>query len=82
MPAPVANHVQAAEATTREIDVAVRDLLAKALDRARDVLQARRADFEAGVKLLLERETLTADDFPPIRSKAAAEPRLSIVPAV
>jgi len=81
MPVPVANHVQAAEITTREIDIAVRDLLAKAFERAREVLQARRGDFEAGVKLLLDRETLTADDFPPIRSKPAAEPHLSVVPA-
>ncbi|HYA05420.1 MAG TPA: cell division protein FtsH, partial [Xanthobacteraceae bacterium] len=77
-----AEHIQAAEVTTREIDVAVRDLLSRALDRAGEVLKARRADLDAGVDLLLKRETLTADDFPPIRSaKAPAEPRLSVVPA-
>jgi len=76
MPAPMASHVQAAEITTREIDVAVRDLLAKAFERAREILQARRTDLDAGAQLLLKRETLTADDFPPIRTaKAATEPR-------
>jgi len=39
--------VQAAEVTTREIDVAVHDLLGAALDRACDVLQKRRTDLEA-----------------------------------
>ena len=81
MPAPVASHVQAAEITTREIDVAVRDLLGKAFDRARDILQTRRADLEAGAQLLLKRETLTADDFPPIHVARAAEPRLTVLPA-
>ncbi len=82
MPAPMASHVQAAEITTREIDVAVRDLLAKAFDRAREILQKRRGDLDAGAELLLKRETLTADDFPPIRSPCPpTEPRLTVVPA-
>jgi len=81
MPAPLASHVQAAEVTTREIDVAVRDLLAKAFERAREILQTRRADLDAGAALLLKRETLTADDFPPIRSARPAEPRLVELPA-
>ena len=65
---PIANHVQAAEVTAREIDVAVRDLLGRAFDRACEVLRTRRADLDAGVDLLLKRETLTVDDFPAIRS--------------
>jgi len=74
---PTANPVQAAEVTSREIDIAVRDLLRKALDRACEILRARRGDLDAGADLLLKRETLTADDFPPIRSaRVAAEPRL------
>jgi cell division protease FtsH len=82
MPAPIASHVQAAEITTREIDVAVRDLLAKAFERAREILQTRRGDLDAGVELLLKQETLTADDFPPIRSgRTQTEPRLATVPA-
>ena len=79
---PAGNHVQAAELTTREIDVAVRDLLDRAFERAGEILQSRRGDLDAGVDLLLKRETITADDFPPIRSaKIPAEPRLPVVPA-
>ena len=70
---PGGGHVQAAEVTTREIDVAVRELLGRALDRARDILQRRRTDLDAGASLLLKRETLTADDFPAIRSIKAPE---------
>ncbi len=78
---PHASQVQAAEATSREIDVAVRDLLSKALHRAADVLQTRRSDLEAGAALLLERETLTANDFPALRAPGKpAPPRLARVP--
>jgi cell division protease FtsH len=77
---PGGGHVQAAEVTTREIDVAVRELLGRALDRARDILQRRRTDLDAGASLLLKRETLTADDFPAIRSIKA--PELRPVPAL
>ena len=78
---PTGNHVQAAEVTTREIDIAVRDLLAAAVDRAREILQKRHADLDAGASLLLKRETLTADDFPAIRPTGAADPRLVAAPA-
>ncbi len=89
---PAGDHVQAAELTTREIDVAVRDLLGRAAERAGEILRSRRGDLDAGVALLLKRETITADDFGPLRSpkaaaekaaaeKTAAEPRLSVVPA-
>ena len=71
MPVPTPNHVQAAEVTTREIDIAVRDLVAKAFERAQEILQNRRGDLDAGAELLLKRETLTVDDFPPIRSRRA-----------
>jgi cell division protease FtsH len=63
-----ANRVEASEATEREIDIAVRDLLVKAFDRATKVLQARRADLDEGARLLLAQETITADEFPAIRS--------------
>jgi len=82
VPGPTAEHVQAAEITAREIDVAVRDLLDKGFTRAREILAARRADLDAGVQLLLKRETLTVDDFPAIRSaKVAAEPHPTMAPA-
>ncbi|MBZ9539849.1 ATP-dependent zinc metalloprotease FtsH [Modicisalibacter tunisiensis] len=68
------------EATGREIDLAVRQLVDEAYRRALGILEARRDDLKAGAALLLERETLTAQDFPPIRPRpgqalpAPAEP--------
>ena len=58
----------AAEATAREIDLAVRQLVETAEGRAREILEKRRADLEAGVELLIARETLTAEQFAPLRS--------------
>jgi cell division protease FtsH len=63
-----ASRVEASEATEREIDIAVRDIVATALDRATKVLQARRADLDEGARLLLAQETVTADQFAAIRS--------------
>src|SRR6266699_1575538 len=60
--------IEASQATEREIDVAVRDLVAKAFGRATDILGSRRADLDEGARLLLAQETLTADQFPAIRS--------------
>jgi len=62
------NRVDASEATEREIDIAVRDIVAKAFERATEVLQARRANIDEGARLLLAQETVTADQFPAIRS--------------
>jgi len=60
--------VEASEATMREIDVAVRDIVAKGFDAALAILSARRGDLDAGTKLLLAQETITADDFPALRA--------------
>ncbi|MGB8815466.1 MAG: hypothetical protein WCC57_20000, partial [Paracoccaceae bacterium] len=61
------------EQTAREVDVEVRTLIAAAYAEAKAILTARRADLEAGAALLLERESLTPDDFPPL--KRAVEKR-------
>jgi cell division protease FtsH len=63
----VPERIDASDATEREIDVAVRDLVAKAYGRAIDILRSRRADLDEGARLLLAQETLTADQFPAIR---------------
>jgi cell division protease FtsH len=55
------------EATAREVDLAVRDMIDKAYKAARQLLLTRRAELDAGAQLLLERETITPDDFLPIR---------------
>jgi ATP-dependent metalloprotease FtsH len=62
-----AGQIQAAEATEREIDIAVRDIMAKAFERASEILTSRRPDLEKGVALLLAQETVTADQLPEIR---------------
>jgi cell division protease FtsH len=59
--------VSAAEATGREIDLAVRALIEEADGRARSILEAHRDDLETGVELLIAKETLTVEDFPPLR---------------
>jgi cell division protease FtsH len=65
--------VSAAEATGREIDLAVRDLIEQADVLATSILVAHRSDLETGVDLLMAKETLTVEDFPPLRGDAARE---------
>jgi cell division protease FtsH len=67
--------VEASEATEREIDLAVRDIITKAFEQATAILRARRADLDEGGRLLLAQETLTADQFPAIRP-AAKQPEV------
>jgi len=55
------------EATAREVDIAVRALLDVAYAQAKDILGNRRDDLERGTRLLLEHETITPEDFPPLR---------------
>jgi len=73
LPAMQDTVVSAAEATAREIDVAVRDLVEAGGVLARAILEKRRADLEAGVELLIARETLTADEFAALRPAGARE---------
>jgi cell division protease FtsH len=54
------------EETAREVDLAVRELIDEAYERAKAILTERRQDLEDGVKLLLEKETITPDEFPPL----------------
>ncbi len=55
------------EATAREVDLAVREILEEAGAAARDLLRSRIDDLKTGARLLLERETISPDDFAPIR---------------
>ena len=65
--------VSAAEATGREIDLAVRDLIEGGGASARAILEKRRGDLDAGVELLIAKETLTAEEFEPLRPATARE---------
>lgn len=66
--------VSAAEQTGREIDLAVRDLIAEGGARARAILDAHRRDLEQGVALLIAKETLTAEEFAPLRPVSMKAP--------
>jgi cell division protease FtsH len=59
--------VSAAEATGREIDLAVRELIEAGGACARGILEKRRGDLDAGVELLIAHETVTAEQFAPLR---------------
>jgi len=63
--------VSAAEATGREIDLAVRQLVEAGDACARQILEKRRSDLEAGVELLIAHESLTVEQFAPLRSLGA-----------
>jgi cell division protease FtsH len=65
--------VSAAEVTGREIDLAVRDLIAEGDARAHSILEDHRQDLEQGVVLLIAKETLTAEEFAPLRPVADRE---------
>jgi cell division protease FtsH len=55
------------EETAREIDLAVKKLIDEAYARAKAILRQRRQDLDAGTALLLEKETITPEDFAPLR---------------
>ncbi len=54
------------EATAREIDLAIRTMIEKAYAEAKRILEARIDRLREGAMLLLEKETLTPDDYPPL----------------
>jgi len=54
------------EETAREIDCAVRELIRAAYDTALAVLRQNRAALDEGARLLLEKETLTREELPPL----------------
>ena len=63
------------EDTAREIDLAVRQRIEQAYEKAIEILRARRSELESLAAKLLEKETLTADELPrpspPPEAKAA-----------
>ncbi|MEX6508421.1 ATP-dependent zinc metalloprotease FtsH [Jiella sp. M17.18] len=68
---PADKSFDASDATGREIDLSVRQAIEDAAEAAEAILKARHADLEAGAKLLLEHETLTAEEFAPLRGNRA-----------
>jgi cell division protease FtsH len=60
------------EATAREIDTAVKDIVERAFARAVGILTDRRATLERGAQLLLQKETLTEEDLRELEGPATA----------
>jgi len=60
------------EETAREIDCAVRAYVHRAFECATSVLEEHRSALDAGASLLIERETLTAEDLPQISAETPA----------
>ncbi len=59
------------EQTAREVDLCVKALIDEAYSRAKAMLQAQRDVLEQGAHLLLEKETLTPEEFPALLPRAA-----------
>ncbi|PAY10763.1 cell division protein FtsH [Bradyrhizobium sp. UFLA03-84] len=76
MPAMQDVVVSAAQETSREIDLAVRQLVEAGEACAQDILRSRRGDLEAGVELLIKQETLTAEQFAPLSSERSKDIRV------
>ena len=61
------------EETAREIDAAVREIVAAARDKALAILRRERNTLERGARLLLEKETLGEDDLAALRPQPVLE---------
>ena len=66
------------EATAREVVLAIGGMIDDAYASAKDLLRSRLDDLKAGACLLLSRETITPNDFPPLlrRERTATFPRV------
>ncbi len=61
------------EATAREVDIAIREMIDAAYRTAKEILTGRLADLHAGARLLLQQETITPADFEPLQRRNAPE---------
>ena len=64
------------DVTAREVDLAIRKLIDAAYERAKEVLNQRRKDLDDGARMLLEKETITPEDFPPLVQQPLAHARI------
>ncbi|MEM5581100.1 MULTISPECIES: ATP-dependent zinc metalloprotease FtsH [Alphaproteobacteria] len=67
---PGGDVVEVSDQTQREIDMAIKSRVEQAFAQAKDLLNAHRKELDEGAALLLEKETLTDQDFPAIRPLA------------
>jgi cell division protease FtsH len=71
-PVPTGGDKSFSEETAREIDCAVRDIVARSFERSVALLERHRDALEASARLLLQRETLNEDDLRELRTQVAA----------
>lgn len=64
---PMGERADVSETTQREIDLAIRTRVETAFARAKEILADHRSELDEGAELLLSKETLTDQDYPPIR---------------
>ncbi|MBO6890498.1 MAG: ATP-dependent zinc metalloprotease FtsH [Roseibium sp.] len=67
---PAGDVAEVSEETQREIDLAIKNRVENAFNRAKDLLKTHRKELDQGAALLLEKETLTDKDFPALRPVA------------
>jgi cell division protease FtsH len=65
------------DATSREIDVAMRALVTQAFTRARAILAGHQKLLVESAELLLKKETLSEPDLKPIFERLRTEPAAS-----
>ncbi|HXZ52440.1 MAG TPA: ATP-dependent zinc metalloprotease FtsH [Burkholderiales bacterium] len=65
---PIAQQREYSEETAREIDIAVRDIVKGAFDKAVAIIERRRDVLERGAQLLLARETLAEPELAELKS--------------
>jgi cell division protease FtsH len=68
---PAVSAREHSEETAREIDVAVREIVTRAYDKALAILARERAVLERGAALLLEKETLAEGEITELRKALA-----------
>jgi cell division protease FtsH len=71
-PPPMFQERSYSEATAREIDTAVKEIVDEAFRRTVNLLRSQRDTLERGARLLLERETLDEDDLAELLKTPAA----------
>ncbi|NKI58927.1 ATP-dependent zinc metalloprotease FtsH [Labrenzia sp. PO1] len=67
---PAGDVAEVSEQTQREIDLAIKQRVETAFQRAKALLNSHRGELDEGASLLLAKETLTDQDFPAIRPLA------------
>ncbi|WP_297840146.1 ATP-dependent zinc metalloprotease FtsH [uncultured Roseibium sp.] len=67
---PAGDVAEVSEQTQREIDLAIKQRVEAAFQRAKALLNSHRGELDEGASLLLAKETLTDQDFPAIRPLA------------